>query len=101
MSEKSEVIAKFSTNPEVMERVDKLWNLHGQDNSTVEALLQGIAGKEEDAIIVELDHEIDKVENRNQILGSKMGGSKKRRNSNKNKKSRRNKKSNKRRRNRK
>lgn len=100
MSEKSEVIAKFSTNPEVMERVDKLWNLHGQDNSTVEALLQGIAGagKEEDAIIVELDHEIDKIQ---QEKSPKMGGSKKRRNSNKNKKSRRNKKSNKRRRNRK
>jgi hypothetical protein len=95
MSEKSEVIENFSTNPEVIELVDKLWNLSGRDNSTVEAMLASASGKEEDAVILELENMIDRLE---QQKSGKMGGSKKRRNSNKNKKSRRNKKSNKRRR---
>lgn len=92
---KSEVIANFSTNPEVIQLVDRLWNLSGRDNSTVEAMLSSVSGKEEDAVILELENMIDRLE---QQKSGKMGGSKKRRNSNKNKKSRRNKKSNKRRR---
>ena len=92
---KSEVIENFSTNPEVIELVDKLWNLSDRDNSTVEAMLASVSGKEEDAVIVKLHDMIDRLE---QQKSGKMGGSKKRRNSNKNKKSRRNKKSNKRRR---
>ena len=80
MVEKSEVIAKFSSNPEVVKLVDKLWILSGRDNSTVEAFLQGIAGKEEDAIILDIEHKIDVIE---QEKSGKIGGSNKRRNSKK------------------
>ncbi len=93
---KSEVIQNFSTNPEVIELVDRLWNLSGRDNSTVEAMLSNVSGKEDDAVILELRDKIDGL-NR-PTKNPQDGGSKKRRNSNKNKKSRRNKKSNKRRR---
>jgi len=91
---KSEVIENFSTNPEVIVLVDKLWNLAGRDNSTVEAMLTSVAGKEEDAVIVELENQIDRLE---QQQSGKMGGSKKRKYSNKKKKSRKNKKSKRRR----
>jgi hypothetical protein len=92
---KSEVIENFSTNPEVIVLVDKLWNLTGRDNSTVEAMLTSVAGKEEDAVIVELENQIDLLE---QQKSGKMGGSKRRKYSNKKKKSRKNKKSKRRRR---
>jgi hypothetical protein len=92
---KSEVIENFSTNPEVIVLVDKLWNLTGRDNSTVEAILSNVSGKEEDAVIVELENQIDRLE---QQQSGKMGGSKKRKYSNKKKKSRKNKKSKRRRR---
>ena len=92
---KSEVIENFSTNPEVIVLVDKLWNLTDRDNSTVEAMLTSVAGKEEDAVIVELENQIDLLE---QQKSGKMGGSKRRKYSNKKKKSRKNKKSKRRRR---
>ena len=92
---KSEVIENFSTNPEVIVVVDKLWNLTGRDNSTVEAILSNVSGKEEDAVIVELENQIDLLE---QQKSGKMGGSKRRKYSNKKKKSRKNKKSKRRRR---
>jgi hypothetical protein len=92
---KSELIENFSTNPEVIGLVDKLWNLTDRDNSTVEAVLSNVSGKEEDAVIVELENQIDRLE---QQQSGKMGGSKKRKYSNKKKKSRKNKKSKRRRR---
>ena len=39
---KSEVIENFSTNPEVIGLVDKLWNLTDRDNSKVEAILSHV-----------------------------------------------------------
>lgn len=92
---KSEVIENFSRNPEVIGLVDKLWNLTDRDNSTVEAILSNVSGKEEDAVIVELENQIDLLE---QQMNGKMGGSKRRKYSNKKKKSRKNKKSKRRRR---
>lgn len=92
---KSDVIENFSTNPEVIGLVDKLWNLTDRDNSTVEAMLSSASGKEEDAVILELEHQIDLLE---QQKSGKMGGSKRRKYSNKKKKSRKNKKSKRRRR---
>lgn len=92
---KSEVIENFSTNPEVIVLVNKLWNLMGRNNSTVEAILSSISGKEEDAVIVELENKIDLLQ---QQKSGKMGGSKRRKYSNKKKKSRKNKKSKRRRR---
>jgi hypothetical protein len=91
---KSELIENFSTNPKVIVLVDKLWNLTGRDNSTVEAMLTSVAGKEEDAVIVDLENQIDLLE---QQKSGKMGGSKRRKYSNKKKKSRKNKKSKRRR----
>ena len=92
---KSDVIENFSTNPEVIVLVNKLWNLMGRNNSTVEAILSSISGKEEDAVIVELENKIDLLQ---QQKSGKMGGSKRRKYSNKKKKSRKNKKSKRRRR---
>lgn len=54
-----ENIKKFSTNKEVTNLINKLWVLIKKDNDKVEGILNKLSGKEDDAIILELEHLMD------------------------------------------
>jgi hypothetical protein len=94
----SEDIKNFSSNSEIIELINKLWDLTNENNSKVEYILTLCTGKTEDVVILNLEHQIDKLEQEK----SKIGGARKRRMvtkkrkgkfSKKSKKSRKNKKS--------
>lgn len=95
----SEEITKFSSNSEIIELINKLWDLSNQNNSKVEYILTLCTGETEDDVIVNLEHQIDIILEQDK---SKIGGARKRRrvtkkrkgkSSKKSKKSRKNKKS--------
>ena len=98
----SEDIKNFSSNSEIIEVINKLWDLTNQNNSKVEYILTLCTGETDDDVILKLEHQIDILEQDK----SKIGGAGKRRmftkkrkgkSSKKSKKSRKNKKTNKKR----
>ena len=82
----SENIKEFTTNKTVIGLINRLWFIKKKNNDEVYEIINRFSGKEEDAIILELEHLTDPYTAR----GSKKS---RKRKSRKNKKSRKNQKS--------
>ena len=76
----SEDIKKFSSNKEIIELINTLWNLTDHDNSNVEYILTLCTGKTDEDVILNLEHKIEKLElDKLEQNKSKKGGERRKR----------------------
>ena len=89
MDDMSENIKIFSNNEVVISLINKLWLIKEKNNDVVEGILNSLSGKEEDEIILALEHLTDpNIERLTDPYIAPGGKKSKKRKSRKNRKSR-------------